>query len=224
MKFTTIKANIASSITNKCQEKLTALAIELATRKDNYHVGSGLGGNNFQMLVLLGMEHHLSNADIFIASKNNTFIWGTDFLMDNSIASIRKELDKAFKNVKEYNKLMALMFLNPTNLNEVINSYEDNFPILKDIFSDKRSGDFKNLSPHQQITIAFIMCAKYSFELDNKNKKNTKMVGQSLATLSPEIVLLAIRKYIGLERIINHSLDEHPSWENIFSNINRRVN
>lgn len=224
MQFTSIKANLASATVKQCQEKLTTLVMELACRKDNYHVGSGRGGNNFQMLALLGMEHHLSNADISIASKKNKFIWGTDFILDNSISSIRKELDKAFEKVEEHGKLMALMFLSPTNIAEVFNSYEDNFPILKDIFSNKRSGDFKNFAPYQQITIAFIMCAKYSFELDNKIKTNTKTVGQSLATLSPEVILLAIRKYIGIERIVNHSLDEHPSWENIFTSINRRVN
>lgn len=223
MKFTSVKANLATSITNQCQDKLTSLAIELATRKDNCHVGSGLGGNNFQMLALLGMEHHLTNADISIASKKNKFIWGTDFLLDNSIFSIRKELDRAFEKVEEHNKLVSLMFLSPANINEVFNSYEDNFPILKDIFSGKRRGDFSKLSPHQQITIAFIMCAKYSFELDNKIKTNTETVGYSLGTLSPEIVLLAIRKYIGLERIITNDLDEQRSWKHIFSNINRRV-
>lgn len=225
MKFTSTKANIATYLLHQCQEKLTALALELSIRKDNQHVGSGLGGNNFQMLSLLGMDHHLStDPNESIRAKDNCFIWGSKFLLNNSIYNIRKELDKAFVNLKEHNKLTALMLMSPANIHETYLAYEDNFPILKDIFSGKRSGDFKDYSPTQQIIIAFIMCAKYAFELDNNIQTATKTVGETICTFAPEVILLAVRKYICIDRIVKHNLDENSSWKNMFATINRKIN
>lgn len=224
MKFTSTKANIATYLLHQCQEKLTTLALDLSVRTDNCHVGSGLGGNNFQMLSLLGMNHHLTNSDENIRVKNNSFIWGSKFLLNNSIYDIRKELDKAFLSLKEHNKLMGLMFLSPGNIHETYKAYEDSFPVLKDIFSGKRSGDFSEHSPHQQIIIAFIMCAKFAFELDNNIHTSTKMVGETLATFAPEVTLLSVRKYICIDRLVQHNLDENPAWENMLATINRKIN
>jgi len=223
MKFNLIKGNLSERIVKQAQEKLTALALDLSVREDNSHVGSGLGGNNFQMFTMIGMQHLLSNKNISIEIKDSSFVWGSEFLINNSLVNIRAALDKAFLKISDYDKLMSLTFLNVSNINGTYSAYEENFPILKDIFYGKQAADFKKIPPQQQIIIAFIICAKYSFELDNDVVSNTATVGESLSTFTPEVILLAVRKYIGINRIVKFNLDEHKSWDHMFARVNNSI-
>lgn len=224
MKFNSIKANIASAIVKQCQDKLTDLAIDLSVRETNCHVGSGLGGNNFQVLTMFGMNHSLCNRDISIDIEDDAFIWGSKFLTNSSLVSIRHTLDKTFDNIKDFNKLMPIMFLNESNIHKTLKAYENNFPYLKDIFDGNVCVDLKNISLNQQIIIAFIITSKLANELDNNITKNIASVGLTLAHFTPEVILLAVRKYIGIERLIKFDIDELPSWENTLGSVNRRIN
>lgn len=82
MQFSKI-GKMESNLEKSAKYQFHALTIELGVRKNNEWIGSGLGGNNFQLLVLMGMKHVLSNRQettVRYLPKENMLIWGAHWL------------------------------------------------------------------------------------------------------------------------------------------------
>ena len=82
-------------------KKFAALMLELGCRKDNEHVGSGLGGNENQLLTLSSFNHTLSldpNLEIEVTDKE--IVWGEGFL-NKDMKTIRGVLDEVFVSISQ---------------------------------------------------------------------------------------------------------------------------
>lgn len=214
--FTTDEVNLASRI-------LAKIMVELGIRENNEHVGSGLGGNNHQLLVFMTMKHHLVSSTDNITIVNNTVYWSIEFLIGHKMKSIRPIIDEAFKLISDENKLVALaLHTAANNPTLVLSVLENTLPqIVVFYYNEFLSGqvlDLSKLSYSNQFMIALLLCAKLSYFLDN-NIETTKykmVVGLSLDSVEPEVFLLSVRKAININRLVKYYLDENPYW-----NLNR---
>ena len=217
------KANLAQSIFDDCQNKLTTVILDLSVKETNFFCGSGLGGNEFQAMTLISLEHNLSTlAGFKVKAENGAIFWEPKWLLSSSLKKIRKELDSLFKTLDE-SYFSILNVLNSNNIELHCRKFEDNLPQIKKIFSGQ-SVKFKNVSPDQEIVLAYLICQKFSKELDSNITNNIQSVGETLSSFPYEVILLAVRKFIGIMKIVQFNLDDHPAWSDMFNSISRKVN
>ncbi len=200
--------------------------LELAVRDDNEHVGSGLGGNNFQFVVLTSLDHHLTDEDVKIAFHNNTMYWGETWLESASMKEIRKELDSVFEQVSPKYKEMADDFIK-MKLFSFLEKHQDYFPIILERFNTK-SGE--SLLVYDEVThlctniekliIVRHICAALAAELDVGNNQFTSSIAKFITNFSPDINLYSIRTQITIDRLVRHNLDEHADFNKIIEIVN----
>jgi len=237
VKFDSISSAIRSDQVAQASRKMGKLILELGIRETNYHVGSGLGGNNYQMLVLVQMQHHLVVSDVPLAlsANKNAMYWSVDTLLNFKIKDLRAEVDRIFKSVGNEFKIMAnVLNANVSNPIDFVDSLigsepgKDALTMVNNIMVGEKV-DLCNLSFSNQILIATMLCYRLANSLDNTGEDprwrdiHIDSVGLALKHVEPEVFLITVRKCIQLDRIIKHNLDEHPSWSDTFYKINRMV-
>lgn len=218
---------------DECSKKLTTVFVDLALKTDNYGCGSHHGGNNFQMITFMNINHSLVNSDnIQWNPHHKSLQWGEEYLLKASIKEIRERLDVVFKDIDENHKLwsVALDFYNGVSYKTVIEKYRENFPRLNYCL---RGGPYKvdpELSRLEQYLLACIMCEEIASILDgldpklNTNKiqysektrnyalqegwDKTRALFESFKAFPPELYLLCVRKHINISRIVRWRLEE----------------
>lgn len=229
MKFSFVGLDLTHDIVKDCKRKFEGLLVELGVRKNNEHVGTGLGGNNFQLVCLFGMSHELSsehNLKIKFVSKDNTMTWGADWLATTSRLEIRKELDRVFETVKEGHKYWALMIesiANSTALRASLKDYQDSFPELTKCLEGQCYKFQGWLGPLSQLLLAFIMCQELAADLDRGDTSKVHTIGAALYDFPAEIILLSVRRYIQIDRLVRFNLDEDPIFWKTLKKVNTRV-
>ena len=94
MNFDTIDKSVPPNLQAVAKGKLQWLSLELGVREDNQHVGSGLGGNNSQLIALMSFHHELVNDNALSVEIDRGLIrWGATWLQQSSKKDIRHELD-----------------------------------------------------------------------------------------------------------------------------------
>lgn len=78
MKFNNIDKDINADQIEAANKRLAWLFTELGCSKTNEHVGTGLGGNESQLFVLLDFTHTLARSDNSIQLDGQNIIWGAD--------------------------------------------------------------------------------------------------------------------------------------------------
>src|ERR1700686_571795 len=102
MNFFKIDPSLSNKQKQLSQNKFDALILELGVRHNNQHVGSGLGGNNFQLLVLMALSHRLvKSSNIELSINDRGIIWGDQFLLSTDMSDIRHKLDIMFPVIRE---------------------------------------------------------------------------------------------------------------------------
>src|SRR5271165_2281443 len=133
MDFIYIDPSIRQNKVAAASRKFQQIILELGIRETNQHVGSGLGGNNFQLLTLMNLKHSLVKRTT-IQAEDNTVRWGAKFLQETTLANIRRQLDAKFPSILEKNKYLALslqiMTDYPNALREGFVKHQDHFPQL----------------------------------------------------------------------------------------------
>jgi len=198
MNFDSIDASIdlKSQITSK--QKLHWLSLELGVREDNEHVGSGLGGNNSQLLALMSFHHELVNdSSIKIKIDRGLMRWGKRWFERASKKEIRSEVD-ALIPVPKY-----------TPQDTILN--------------DPRYSLGPNASTWKVLLFAENICKQLASELDKGDTSSVQAVAFALAGFPMETILMAVRKHIQIERLVRHNLDEHPDFGKLLSRINKTV-
>jgi len=195
--------------------KFNQIFMELGVRKDNEHIGSGLGGNNFQILTLLTCKHHLvdesATGTIIQLRFTNHMYWGINHLADDDLRTIRQNIDIFFPEIPEKAKLMALSLQAlPKNANfiQVVEDHLREFPKVANVIRDGKYKHVNRLSTHEQLMVAYILCVRLAGELDKGIKKNIQMVGQALDNFSDEIILMSVRQFIQIQRLVKFNLDD----------------
>lgn len=228
MKFDYISPRIKGDLPSICQEKFNRLLLEMGTRPDNRHVGSGMGGNPAQLTVLMDMRHILGG-DLYDSIRfypdNHEVIWGYRWFQDKSIRTVREELNNQFAIVAKANYAgravdLARVIASP-NIRGFILNNKESFPEVWQVLLG--NPQVESLSVLDQTLLAHAECQALAFDLDRGVQHNVVNVGQLLTKLCPEAVLLAVRSQIQIERIVKFNLDEHPVWSCVLNKINKSL-
>jgi hypothetical protein len=221
MNFTYIDPSIRQERVVAAARNFQKIIVELGVRETNKHVGSGLGGNNFQLLTLMNLKHSLVKKTT-IQAEGNSLRWGAKFLQETSLANIRHHLDDKFLSILERNKYLALplqiMADYPEQLRQGFVKYQEHFPQLTKALQGRNFTFDPDLSLWEMLVIAYVLCQDLAKDLDAGITNYITSVAIALDAFSPEIVLLSVRKYIGIERLVHHNLDEHVYFSRVIVN------
>lgn len=210
MKFNTIEDNVYS--VEIIQHKMNQLYVELGVRDDNEHVGTGLGGNNFQLLCLLSIKHTLCHQRKPMILKDGVIYWDALWLLTADLLMIRYELSRFFLELDEkykYQGLIALSLPKSKDLGIQVDKYSDQFPNL-----------FSNYS---QLGRAYTICNELAKGLDSGDDSLIQSVGAELLNFEPEVILMSIRIYIQIDRLVCHNLDEAPVFAQCLNKVQNLV-
>ncbi len=225
MNFSHIDTRLNHQQAKDATQRFTSIITELGIRKDNEHVGSGLGGNNFQLLVLLNLKHTLVKRNITIKATDGGIAWSAEWLTKTSLRDIRKELDKAFADIKEQHKYLAIALeplANSFNMRAVVLQHRSDFPELVKALEGK-TYTLATLSYLEQMILACVLCQDVSCRLDNGDTSTMQAIGSALYDFPTEIILLSIRRFIQIERLVRYNMDEDPVFMKTLNKVNNVV-
>lgn len=223
MKFSHIDARLTPQEVEMAKARFAWLLTELGLRESNYHVGTGLGGNNFQLLVLLSFQHTLVKRNVDIRVDDRRIAWGAEWLINSPKRTIRAKLDESFYLIAEKNKYLAVALAdmaNTSSMKETVKKYPEQFPQLIRAFSNKDYHFDKGMTYTDQLIVACVLCQELSARLDAGDRSTVQSTGSALADFPAEIILMSVRRYVQIERLVKHNLDEDP----VFYKAIRKVN
>lgn len=210
-------------MTESQQNKIESLKLEYAARKDNKHVGSGLGGNSAYWLFMAAKEHVIDPTvqDVSILDK---FYWNEEFLGQSKLvirgildSKVQESIDNTdFKLIiKEIDgKIEFDSSLIDKRLAGIIPT---SYLIEPNTLPNVSSFDYNN-----RVYIASIICNAFAAHLDND--PNVKDLDFNFVNLMLKFDMptqsFAIRTQISIDRIVKHELDEFPALYSILKSIN----
>jgi predicted metal-dependent peptidase len=89
MKFSKVIGKIDPSLVVKAEEKLSKVFLELGTRYDNEHVGSGMGGDPLIFALLYPVEHVCTLNIPTAATDGKRYYWNPKFILKQSKIGLR---------------------------------------------------------------------------------------------------------------------------------------
>lgn len=203
------------------------LLTELGVRDTNEHVGTGLGGNNFQLLVLMCFEHRLvDDKKTTIQVEKNHINWGAKWFTDTKKKEIRWHLDEIFPAIKEKKKYLAVAMeaLSGSGmLRDKVIQHSEQFPRLVKVLEGKTYRFPRGLSGIDQLILAFCMCQELSDHLDREDLSLVQPIGEALSEFPLEVILLSVRRFVGIERLVKWNLDEDPIFGKMLTKVNKVV-
>lgn len=206
MKFTTIEDSV-QNLEIVCRT-MNQLFIELGVRDNNEHVGTGMGGNNFQLLCLLSVKHTLCYQRKPMVLIGNTIRWDALWLMAAPMKLIREELNEFFSSLNEEYKYQGLIYLSlphSESLHANTTKYLNHFPKLESNF--------------EQLTQAYTICSQLAKQLDDGDASQVQTVAAALLNYEPEVILMSVRIYIQIDRLVRHYLDEDPAFSQCLNKV-----
>lgn len=226
MQFSNIVGNISDKNYLAAKKQFTKLILELGIRKGNGWIGSGLGGNNFQLLVLMSLSHTLTARSVNIEVSDQGVVWGAKFLRTTKMKNIRHELDQAFPKIKEkfkYDALVIESLVKSETFHKKFVEHEEEFPNVSKAFNKGKFVDPEGLNDMEKLILSYLLCSQLAWELDNEIEVSIGPVGRVLDKMPPEIILMSVRQFIQINRLIKHNLDEHPDFSKPIDRVNRLV-
>lgn len=205
------------------KSKLIKVFLDLAVSDRNSHVGSGFGGNVFELLVLMSMSHLMNLNEQCIMRYDSvikTMSWGTKWLEESSLQVIRLKITEVVNAIPESEKLLPALLLrqNFSSFKEIILENKNYFPhAIAFINGGELCEETSNI---EKFILANILCQDLADELDNNIINNIDNYALKLKKFPPEIILFSIRSNINICRIIKHNLDENKYFSKILNNIN----
>jgi len=227
MKLNSVPSDIPKQELRWCQEQFQRLTLELGIRKNNEHVGSGLGGNNFQLLVLMGLQHRLVRSrHIQIRITDQDITWGSEYLLQ-SMSKIRRKLDETFPAIQQKHKVMAAaiegMLRHPGSYYGSIMEHKESFPGLMSYLAGGEYRHDPSMPLHEQLLMAMVITANLATQLDRGDLSRMGASGRAMSNFCGEIILLSVRMNIQIDRLVQHNMDEDRVWYSILMKINREI-
>ena len=216
MKFSSVNQRIWHADAEQASSIMNRVLLELGVREDNHHVGSGLGGNSLQLLMLMDMKHHLDNSDGIYIYADGRAMWGLSALLKNKMADIRAKLDQAFIKVPEDRKLLAMaQHITANNSHTLVDylNHSSNYKFELDVLGKihrREPVDLQQLPVHSHMMIALFICSALAAELDatkNSNQltpeldKKIEYTGNIMKDFSLEVILFSVRQAINISRL-----------------------
>lgn len=224
MNFAHVDGRLTVQEVKTAKEKFNALLVELGVREDNYHVGTGLGGNNLQLVTLMGFTHTLVKRPIDIRVDDKRVAWGAEWIITSSRKQIRARLDEVFETIDEQHKYLGAVLTDLTKPNTVAtptDTHRQRFPQLIRALESKNYQLNPSLTMVEKLVLACVMCHELSLRLDKNDTSLVSPVGKALSDFPYEIILLSVRRYVQIDRLVKHDLDEHPDWTKTLTRINK---
>ena len=75
----------------------------------------------------------------------------------------------------------------------------------------------------EQLILASILCQDLAMDLDAGSIKKVRPIGAVLMDFPAEIILLAVRRHIQIERLVRHDMDEDPIFMRVLTKVNRGI-
>jgi len=198
MNFDRIDPAISNLKQIAARKRFQEIILELGTREDNEHVGSGLGGNNAQLFALMSFRHELVSSTIITIDINNGIVrWSREWLESSSRKAIRHELDAKLP-IPRYTPLELIQ-------------------------GDPQFNRGPNVANWAVYLFACNLCQSLAAELDKGNETNIKATALALSGFPMDVCLMSIRKYIQIDRLVRHNLDEDSDFGKILNKINKAV-
>jgi hypothetical protein len=226
MKFSHIDARLTPQEVEAAKYRFNWLLTELGLRESNYHVGTGLGGNNFQLMVLLSFKHTLVKRNVDIQVDDKRVAWSADWLINTPKRTIRSKLDETFYLIAEKHKYLAIALAEVADsfsMKDTVRKYPEQFPQLLRAISNKDYSFDKDMPYTDQLIVACIMCQELSARLDAGDRSTVQSTGSALNDFPTEIILLSVRRHIQIERLVRHNLDEDPVFMKTLMRVNKVV-
>lgn len=222
MKFNEIEKDITTEQIDAATKRLAWLFTELGCAKDNAHIGTGMGGNNAQLLVLLDFNHNLVKGEGSLMLDKRNIMWGADWLTNADKKDVRAKLNEAFGAIRDNSPNTAALeeVVESKNIRETIAKHKELFPkLIANLEGDVFKRD-NSMSRVETVIYACVLCQELADGLAKDDKTLAEPVGKALASLPPEMVLFPMRKHIGLSVLVKHMLDEDAAFGNMLKHIN----
>lgn len=227
MKFDHISELLSAKEIANAKCEFDCIMTDLGVRHNNYHCGTGLGGDNLLLISMMSLKHSLISKHIKVELHGNTVVWGAKWLAKADHKKIRTKLDKLFLSLPEKDKYLAIVISDcntSKNMFRLVTERKEQFPNLFKAISCKPYKFDKNLSSIEQLIFAFIACQDLSNRLDKQDYSTIQTTGSLLYDFSPEIILVSIRYYVGIERLVKYNLDEDPVFDKTLRKVTQHVN
>jgi hypothetical protein len=230
MKFNNVASSLNAEQIEASQIILAKLLVELGVRRNNPYVGTGLGGNNFQLITLLGYQHHLVDGLDDIVVANDIIAWGSKWLLRTKMNVIRSHVDSLFQAIPERRKYLAVALETmkvSNSLRMLLASNEQylaELPKLLHMMAGNSIQMDSSCSMLEQLLLAYVLCQELSFRLDNHDLSMINSTAIVLVEMEPEIFLMAVRQFVQLERLVKFNLDEHDIFSIGFDKVRKFIN
>lgn len=89
MQFSRVIGKIDPKLVKKAEEVLSKIFLEMATKYDNKHIGSGLGGEPFQFSLMFPAQHICTLNMPTAATNGRAFFWNPKYVIKQSKIGLR---------------------------------------------------------------------------------------------------------------------------------------
>ena len=225
MNFSHIDTRLTSAQVQVGKEKIEWLLTELALRDNNHHIGTGKGGNNFQLLNLMNLKHTLVLRNIDIHITDTHISWGVPWVINANKTAIRNKLNEVFHQITEKNKAVsiAIKAMLDRGVRCAILEYQDQFPELYKTLSKDTYTHNPNLSSLEKMLAACALCQELSVQLDNGDTSTIQATGAILIDFPTDILLYSIRRHVQIERLVKFNLDEDKVFRKVLDKVTKVV-
>lgn len=216
------------------KHKIESALLELSVRENNVHVGTGLGGNQEQLLILSSIEHVLTDEHDGVFFREGFCYWNARSILNASMKEIRSFIDEAFKYQSQDSNTEIVGVAIKHLLDEgyrstLIDSFNRSISDIDDVLCGK-DVDTNSMSMSRMLITSLCVVGLVSRKLDaiTDASEATRLpemqfIGTFFRKVEPSIVLISIRKMMGIERIVKFNLDEHPVLGDVLTNISRSL-
>lgn len=212
---------------NSLLDKIESITLEFALRRDNYSIGSGLGGNPEALFHIIGRIHKFDEEVDDVTVNGPHIIWNPNWLRSSDVRTIRKRLEENLSQVNILNLIFESKIIKDPEL--FFEWYDSKFNKEVDAILGGKF-DFTGINQVSQlvlISLCIRRIAKYidAYVPEGKAGEHGFIIesGKALLkiakTVSPSIMLFALRNNIGLSRVITSGLDEIESYSDMLAYI-----
>lgn len=186
-------------LNNIATKRFNQILGELALNPENKSVGSKLGGNEKEFLLLTSMHHELTSSGISIMLHKGVgqkMIYDERFFENHFRIQVREHLSKICSKIK-YDPFIAL--------NKSIDFFKN-----KPLHPHYSIYYYEGVSMKTNLAEALVLGAKFASQLDQGDSSSVDFFGKYLLQFPPGLTVYVLRHRITAQRIAKHKLDEHP--------------
>jgi len=210
-------------------DKIKCIMLELGVRADNIHIGSGLGGNNRQLMIMLAMDHVITDKQAGVFFDKHVCYWNVSSVVNSTRVELRQYINTAFEQkVANSNVGPALLLghlLSEGAESKFLDRYETDSTDLPEVnlILEGHQFDINKVARMDLLLVSAVAAGLMSRMLDKLPEAKpvelpaVNNVGSFFVSIPAETSLLVLRSMVGINRLIMRSLDENAHWDKVLS-------